>query len=180
MSLVSSTRDRTSGSLDVVTLRLGQDTLAIRAGLIREVLEPVAITRVPGAPEFCTGLVNVRGTVVPLADLRVIFGMHRGPVGPDTRILVLDLSMEGRAAVVGIIADAVHEVTRISQDSLQDVPAVGTSWPAQFVEAIANRDSSVVMIPDLPAIFASALSTQATPVSSHSGGTQLPPHQLDR
>jgi purine-binding chemotaxis protein CheW len=76
-----------TGSLDVVTFRLGGEILAIRAQVLREVLEPVAITRVPQAPEFVQGLINVRGAVVPLADLRVTFGMLRRPLGPDGRIL---------------------------------------------------------------------------------------------
>ena len=160
MTLMSRPSNRSLGNIDVVTLRLGQDTLAIRAEVLREVLEPVAITRVPGAPEFCAGLVNVRGTVVPLSDLRVTFGMPLAPLGPDSRILVLDLPLGGRAAVVGIVADAVHEVTRIESHMLQDVPAVGTRWPPQFIEAIARIGSTFVMLPDIPAIFSAFLAGQ--------------------
>ena len=153
MTVIPVPHAATSGSLDVVTLQLGQDALAIRAQVLREVLEPVAVARVPGAPEFCRGLVNVRGTVVPLADLRVPLRMPRDPLGPDARILVLDLTLAGRPAVVGIVADAVHEVMRIDGDALQAVPAVGTSWPPDMVECMVNIGGSVLMIPDLPAIF---------------------------
>ena len=160
MTLMTRQTSRLLGNLDVVTLRLGQDTLAIRAEVLREVLEPAAITRVPGAPEFCAGLVNVRGSVVPLSDLRVTFGMPRAPLGQDSRILVLDLPLSGRPAVVGIIADAVHEVTRIESHMFQDVPAVGTRWPPQFIEAIARIGGTFVMLPDIPAIFAAFLAGQ--------------------
>jgi purine-binding chemotaxis protein CheW len=159
MTLARAITPPTAGRLDVVTLRLGEDALAIRAEVLREVLEPVAVTRVPGASEFCAGLVNVRGTIVPLADLRVPFDMPREELGPDARILVLDLPLAGRPAVVGIVADAVHEVTRIEREALQDVPAVGTRWPPQFVEAVADRGGSLVMLPDLPAIFEAFLAT---------------------
>ncbi len=169
MTLMSRQTTKQTGSLDVVTLRLGEETLAIPAEVLREVLEPVAITRVPGAPEFCSGLVNVRGTVVPLADLRVTFGMPRSPLGPDARILVLDLVLAGRPAVVGIMADAVHEVTRIDRGTLQDVPAVGTRWPPQLVDAIGTWNGAFVMLPDLPAIFASFLASQAGATSSPAG-----------
>ncbi|TNC51999.1 chemotaxis protein CheW [Rubellimicrobium rubrum] len=161
MTLMSRPASRSLGNIDVVTLRLGQDTLAIRAEMLREVLEPVSITRVPGAPEFCCGLVNVRGTVVPLSDLRVTFGMPRTPLGPDSRILVLDLPLSGRASVVGIVADAVHEVTRVESHMLQTVPAVGTRWPPQFIEAIARIGGNFVMLPDIPAIFAAFLGGQS-------------------
>jgi len=157
MSLSRAVAPSSAGHLDVVTLRLGQDALAIRTEVLREVLEPVAVTRVPGAADFCAGLVNVRGTIVPLADLRVPLEMPREELGPDARILVLDLPLAGRPAVVGIVADAVHEVTRIEREALQDVPAVGTRWPPQFVEAVADQGGSFVMLPDLPAIFGASL-----------------------
>jgi purine-binding chemotaxis protein CheW len=161
MTLAAKSSARSPEGFDVVTLQLGVDTLAIRAEVLREVLEPVTVTRVPGAPEFCAGLVNVRGTVLPLADLRVPLGMPRSPLGPEARILVLDVPLSGRAAVVGIVADAVHEVTRIERDTLQDVPTMGTRWPPQFVEAIANKEDGFVMLPDLPAMFAAFLAGQA-------------------
>lgn len=161
MTLTVQSTTRSPDGFDVVTLRLGEDTLAIRAEVLREVLEPVAIARVPGAPEFCAGLVNVRGTVLPLADLRVPFGMPRNSLGPDARILVLDVPLAGRSTVIGIVADAVHEVTQIERDTLQDVPAIGTRWPPQFVEAIANGEDGFVMLPDLPAIFSAFLAGQA-------------------
>lgn len=153
MTLSRALSKTVTGGIDVVTLRLGGDALAIRAEVLREVLEPVAVTRVPGASDFCAGLVNVRGTIVPLADLRVPLGMPREDLGPDARVLVLDLPLAGRPAVVGIVADAVHEVMRIERGALQDVPAVGTRWPPQFVEAVAELGADIVMLPDLSAIF---------------------------
>lgn len=165
-------RSPTSGLLDVVTLRLGGEILAIRAQVLREVLEPVAITRVPQAPDFVQGLINVRGAVVPLADLRVTFGMLRRALGPDGRILVLDLPLGGRPAVVGIVADAVHEVTQIDPATLEDVPAVGTRWPPQFVEAIGKWGGGFVMLPDLPAIFSAFLAGQPGPLAAAGLGPQ--------
>lgn len=163
-----------NGHLDVVTLRLGGEILAIRAQVLREVLEPVAITRVPQAPEFVQGLINVRGAVVPLADLRVTFGMPRRPLGPDGRILVLDLPLAGRLSVVGVQADAVHEVTHIDRTILEEVPPVGTRWPPQFVEAIGKWGGGFVMLPDLPAIFSAFLAGQTgIPTAAGSGPQPL-------
>lgn len=161
-----STRAET-GRLDVVTLRLGGEVLAIPATALREVLEPVPITRVPQADEFSAGMINVRGTVVPLADLRVTFGMPRPAPDEHTRILVLELELAGSASVVGILADSVHEVTQIDRATLELVPAVGTRWPPQFVSAIGKWEGGFVMLPDLEAIFASCLAGPAgTPLSN--------------
>jgi purine-binding chemotaxis protein CheW len=158
-------------SLDAVTLQLGEELLAIQAQILREVLEPVAITRVPRAPEFLQGLINVRGSVVPLADLRVTFAMPRRPLGPDGRILVLDLPLGGSLTVVGILADAVHEVTRLDRRTLEPVPPVGMRWPPAFVEAIGKWGSGFVMLPNLQAIFAAFLASQ--PGGHSAAGTGL-------
>ena len=168
MTPLARSRPAAVGSLDVVTFRLGGEILAIRAQVLREVLEPVVITRVPQAPEFVQGLINVRGAVVPLADLRVTFAMPRRPLGKEGRLLVLDLPLGGRLSVVGILADGVHEVTRIGCDTLEDVPPVGTRWPPQFVEAIGKWGGSFVMLPDLPAIFSAFLAGSADiPLPGH-------------
>lgn len=156
---------------DVVTFRIADEVLAVRASLLREVLEPAAITRVPGAPKFVAGLLNVRGAVVPLADLRVPLRMPQAPMGPDSRILVLELSMDGQAAVVGIIADAVHEVTHIEDAALQNIPAVGTRWPPRYVAAVGRWMGEFVTIPDLDAVLSDFFASQIgrTPASLATG-----------
>jgi purine-binding chemotaxis protein CheW len=105
--------------------------------------------------------------------------MPREPLGPDARILVLDLPLGGQTAVVGILADAVHEVTRIGHDALQEVPAVGTRWPARFVEAIAYLGGNVIMLPDLPAIFAAHPSGPAGARQNASGLGPRTQHKPD-
>ncbi len=172
MTALTRLRRPPGGLLDVVTLRLGGEFLAIRAQVLREVLEPVAITRVPQAPDFVQGLINVRGAVVPLADLRVTFGMPRRALGSDGRILVLDLPLGGRPAVVGILADSVHEVTRIDPATLEDVPPVGARWPLRSVEAIGKWGGGFVMLPALPAIFSAFLAGQPGAPSAAGPGPQ--------
>ncbi|MCB1340883.1 MAG: chemotaxis protein CheW [Pseudooceanicola sp.] len=154
------TRPRTTvarSEWDMVTLRLGGELLAIDTAMLREVLEPGAITRVPNAPPFATGLLNVRGTVVPLTDLRIPLRMPVGPPDADTRILVLDLELAGSPAVVGILAEQVHEVSKISAATLEDVPAVGARWPRSYVRAVGRKGDRFFIIPDIDAIFAAYL-----------------------
>ncbi|NDV00318.1 chemotaxis protein CheW [Pseudoroseicyclus tamaricis] len=153
---------------DMVTFRLSGEVLAVPAAQLREVLEPVQTTRVPGAPQFVSGLVNVRGSVVPLADLRVPLRMpHPGgaevsrDAADDARILVLELPLAGQASVVGVLADSVHEVTRLAPEALEEIPAVGTRWPPRYVAALGRWAGEFVTIPDLPAIFADFLAGEA-------------------
>jgi purine-binding chemotaxis protein CheW len=108
---------------------------------------------VPKAPPFVGGLINVRGRVVPLADLRIVFGMNRRPPDEDTRIVVLETEIEGEATVVGVIADKVHEVTDIESSSVESAPRVGMRWRADFVAGIGKRNGEFIIIPDLGRIF---------------------------
>ena len=139
--------------MHALTIRLQDEIFALEATSVREILDPVPITRVPNAPEFVGGLINVRGTVVPLADLRVIFGMQRPPTDQDTRIVVVEFDLDGDLMVAGILADKVHEVTEIEAGSMEAVPAVGMRWPPAFIRSIGKRDDGFVIIPDMQRIF---------------------------
>ncbi|MFZ7090328.1 chemotaxis protein CheW [Primorskyibacter sp. 2E233] len=148
---------RVHATLDVVTLGLGGEMLAIPTSHLREVLEFGAVTRVPNAAAFSAGLINVRGGVVPLCDLRLPLRMPLREADEETRVLVLELPLAGTASVIGIIAEKVHEVTRIETASLEDVPTVGSRWPPQFVNGVGRRDDAFLIMPNLDAIFAAHL-----------------------
>ncbi|WP_238366463.1 chemotaxis protein CheW [Mesobacterium pallidum] len=138
----------------MVTFSLGGELVAIPTAVLREVIEPGTITRVPNAPGFAAALINVRGMVVPLTDLRIPLRMPVRPPDVDTRILVLDLVLDDMPCVVGMLAELVHEVTEVTGTSLDDVPDVGARWPRHFVQAIGRKNGRFFIIPDLDAIFA--------------------------
>ena len=139
--------------MNALTLRMQDEMFAIEAGSVREILDLVPITEVPNAPAFVTGLINVRGRVVPLADLRVMFDMDRPPPDQDTRIVVIEAEIEGEPTVVGILADKVYDVTDIEEAAIQEAPKVGMRWRAEFVKGIGKRNGTFIVIPDLGRIF---------------------------
>ncbi|HVX82621.1 MAG: chemotaxis protein CheW [Devosia sp.] len=143
----------TTGAMKALTLRLGDEVFAIEAESVREILDLVPITEVPNAPAFVGGLINVRGRVVPLADLRVVFGMKQPEPDQDTRIVVLETEIEGEPTVVGIVADKVHEVTDIEAASVEAAPRVGMRWRPEFVAGIGKRNGDFIIIPDLARVF---------------------------
>jgi purine-binding chemotaxis protein CheW len=161
-------RDR---ALEVLTLDLEGEMFAVEAILVREILDMVPITEVPHAQPFIGGLINVRGKVVPLADLRIKFGMEQLPATVDTRIVVVELELEGEPVTVGIRADKVHEVTMVAADSLQDTPRIGTRWRPEFIRCIGKCGSQFMVVLDLARIFvappAGAPADQPLPASSH-------------
>ena len=139
--------------MKALTLRLQDELFAVEAGSVREILDLVPITEVPNAPEFVGGLINVRGRVVPLADLRVMFGMDRPEPNQDTRIVVMEINIDGEPTIAGILADKVHDVTDIEAASIEEAPKVGMRWRPEFIKGIGKRNGGFIIIPDLGRIF---------------------------
>ena len=135
------------------TPRIVSGTVADLTELLREILEMVPVPRVPQAGTFATGLINVRGVVVPLADLRVALRIPRSTATEDTRILVLDVRTEDGKATVAILADQVDEVTSMNTAEIGDVPPVGSPWPPEFVLGVGQLKGDFVTFPDLDSIF---------------------------
>jgi purine-binding chemotaxis protein CheW len=147
-------------TITLVTLALGDQTMAIPAAYLREILDPLPATRVPGASAFVPQVVNVRGSVVPLANLKVALSIQPDADGtPEPteddrkRILVLELQIDGEPAMVAIEADAVHEVATIDTVALETVPAAASAWPPEYLTGLYKGAEGFVLLPDLPAIF---------------------------
>jgi purine-binding chemotaxis protein CheW len=145
----------TANDMKALTIRLGDEVFALEAERVREILEPVPTTLVPNAPEFAAHLINFRGRVVPLTDLRVVFNMPRPPANHDTRIVVMELEIDGEPTILGILADKVSDVTDIEARFIEDAPKVGMRWPSELVKSIGKRDGGFIIIPDLGRIFQS-------------------------
>ena len=139
--------------MTALTLRLQDELFAIEAGSVREILDLVPITEVPNASPFVNGLINVRGRVVPLADLRVMFGMDRPEPDEDTRIVVMEIDIDGEPTIAGILADKVHDVTNIEAASIEEAPKVGMRWRPEFIKGIGKRNGGFIIIPNLGRIF---------------------------
>jgi len=159
-------------SLEVLTLGLEGEIFALEAGCVREILDLVPITKVPGAYPFVNGLINVRGKVVPLADLRPRFGMEQKPSTIDTRIVVIEVAIEGSPVIVGLRADRVHEITQISASSLEDTPRIGMRWRPEYVLCVGKRGADFIVVLDVERIF-SASDVPAAP--GPRGTTQVSP-----
>jgi purine-binding chemotaxis protein CheW len=139
--------------LEVLTFDLQSDMFAVEAVHVREILDLVTITEVPNSDPFVNGLINVRGKVVPLADLRIKFGMEQRPPTVDTRIVVLEIEVEGEPVTVGIRADKVHEVTEVVASALQETPKVGMRWRPEFIRCIGKRGDNFMVVLDITRVF---------------------------
>jgi len=140
--------------LQVLTFDIRGETFALEAGLVREILDLQAETEVPGAPPFVDAVMNFRGKVIPVADLRLAFGLGRTDTTPDSRVVVIELEIEGDPTLVGLRADKVHEVASLPLHTVEPPPSIGMRWRQDFVSRIARRAGEPIILPDLGRIFA--------------------------
>lgn len=138
---------------EALTLGLGGEVFAIDANSVREILDLISVTEVPGARPFVAALINVRGKVVPLADLRLKFHMTQTAPTVDTRIVVVEIELDGENTIVGLLADKVFEVTEIASASIEETPDIGMKWRPDFIKGIGKRGNDFIVIPDVDRIF---------------------------
>jgi len=139
--------------LQVVMLGIGEEIFAMEAGMVREIIDPVPETRVAGAKAFLPSVVNVRGMIIPLADLRVRFGMGETEKTADTRIVVLNVDIGNEPVLVGVVADRVYEVSEISRANIQQTPRLGMHWRPEFINFITKWREEFVIVPNMERIL---------------------------
>lgn len=136
-----------------LTFRLGEELFALDVAEVREVLDMRAITKVPRTPDFLSGVINVRGSVVPVVDLRTKFGLAQTDDTVNTRIVVMELELDGEQTVFGALADSVHEVTELDPSHIESPPRIGTRWRTDFIRGIGKRNDDFIIILDVDTIF---------------------------
>lgn len=154
-------------ALQVLTFELAGEVFALDAGMVQEILDLLPETTVPGAAPFVGGVINFRGKVIPLADLRLAFGMERNNSTIDSRIIVIELALDGEPTLIGLRTDKVHEVTTLALASSETPPSVGMRWRPDYIQRLAKREGDFIILPDLPAIFSSQREAHAVLGASH-------------
>lgn len=141
--------------LEVLTFDLNGEIFALEAAVVREILDLVPATVVPGAPPFVRRIINFRGRVIPLADIRLPFGMEPREPTIDSRIVVISLVLRGEEILVGLVTDRVHEVTNLFRAASEPPPSVGMRWRPDYIHCLVKRNGEFIIVPDLQAIFIS-------------------------
>ena len=138
-----------------ITFKLGDELFAINVSQVREVLELSLITKVPSAPAYMRGVVNVRGKATPVVDLRLKLGLPASPDTLNSRIVVMDLELDGEPTIVGGIADSVHEVVELEPGQLTPPPRIAMRWRTELIQGMARRGDDFIIILDINQVFAS-------------------------
>jgi len=145
--------DKDGGPVEILILGLDREIVAIEASIVREIVDVLPITDVPNADSFVRGLINVRGRVAPLADLRIRLGMGVSPVSIDTRIIVVDIDIQGEPTTIGLLADRVYEVGQLTPAALTETPRIGMHWRPDFVRGIGKRGHDFMIVLDIDRIL---------------------------
>lgn len=138
-----------------MTFKLGNELFAICVAQVREVLEVSQITRIPTAPNYMRGVVNVRGQSTPVVDLRLKFGLAPARDTVHTRIIVMELELDGEATVLGGVADSVHEVIELEPGNINPPPRIAMRWRTDFIQGMGKRGDDFIIILDVNAVFSS-------------------------
>jgi purine-binding chemotaxis protein CheW len=136
-----------------LTFKLGDESFAIYVAKVREVLDFTTITKIPRTPDFMTGVINLRGNVVPVVDLRLCLEMSKTEKTLSTCIIVVEVVLEGEALVLGALADSVDEVIDLEPDQIQPAPRMGTRVRTDFIQGMGRRDAQFIMILDIDKVF---------------------------
>jgi len=135
-----------------LSFKLGDEEFAAHASKVLNILELSTITQVPRAPEYMKGVINLRGTVLPVIDTRVKFGMTPIEYTTNTCIVVMDINLEGDSVYVGVLVDGVQAVLEIEPDKIMP-RSIGSKYRSEFIEGVVGIDDKFIMILDMDAIF---------------------------
>jgi purine-binding chemotaxis protein CheW len=136
-----------------LTFKLGNEVFATDVAKVREVLDLTTITEIPRTPDFMAGVINLRGSVVPVVDLRLRFGMPKTESTRNTCIVVVEVLLDGESIVIGALADSVEEVIDLEPEQIQPAPRIGTQIRTDFIKGMGKRDTGFIMILDIDRVF---------------------------
>jgi len=141
-------------SRQYLSFKLEQEDFALDIAHVREVLDLTRLTRVPKAPEYVRGVINLRGAVVPVVDLNLKFGRNLTADTVHTRIIIGEVLVAGEVITLGVMADSVQEVMELDPREIEPSPRIGLSLDTGFLKGMGRRDDEFVMILDIDQVFA--------------------------
>jgi purine-binding chemotaxis protein CheW len=136
-----------------LTFKLEDEVFALDISKVREVLDFTTVTKVPRTPEFMRGVINLRGSVVPVVDLRLKFGMSKTEQSVNTCIIITEVNVDGETTILGALADSVQEVMDLEPGQIESAPKIGTRLNTEFILGMGKKDSTFVILLDIDKVF---------------------------
>ena len=136
-----------------LTFKLDDEVFALDIATVREVLDFTTITRVPRTPEFMRGVINLRGSVVPVVDLRLKFGLPKTEQTVNTCIIITEVTVDKENTVLGALADSVQEVIELGSEHIEPAPKIGTMLRTEFIKGMGRQNDRFIMLLNIDRIF---------------------------
>ncbi|EFK95277.1 CheW protein [sediment metagenome] len=149
--VATSSRAAADEILQLVSFNIGTEEFGIDILKVQEINRMVDITRVPRAPEFVEGIINLRGKVIPIIDVRKRFNMELAEQDKNTRIVVVDIAGQ----IMGMVVDSVSEVLRIPASTIEPTPEVVSSIDSDYIRGVAKLEDRLLIYLDLSKILSS-------------------------
>jgi purine-binding chemotaxis protein CheW len=140
-------------SSQYLTFVMDGDTFAVNIQHVREVVEYTDVTRIPRTPAFMRGVINLRGGVLPIIDLRLKFDLPAKETDRETSIIITEINLEGEIVVIGTMVDAVKEVVEFSSEDLEPAPKIGLKLDSDHIKAMAKQEDRFVIVLNVDSIF---------------------------
>jgi purine-binding chemotaxis protein CheW len=136
-----------------LTFKLGEEIFALDIDKVREVLDFTTATKVPRTPDFMRGVINLRGSVMPVVDLRLKFGMGATEKTVHTCVIIMEVTVDNDTTVLGVLADSVQEVVDLAPGDISAPPKIGTRLRTEFIRGMGKRDDTFLIILDIDKVF---------------------------
>jgi purine-binding chemotaxis protein CheW len=149
-------RETITETTQYLTFKLDDEVFAVDVAKVREILDFTPATKVPGTPDFMRGIINVRGNVVPVVDMRLKFGMSLTEKTVDTCIVVMEIAVDDDTTVLGALVDSVQEVFELEPAQIEPPPRIGTRWRTEFIKGIGKRNNELIIILDIDMVFSTS------------------------
>jgi purine-binding chemotaxis protein CheW len=144
----------TCSALQYLTFRLAGELFGIDIAKVREVLEFSSVTKVPGVPAYMRGVINLRGEVVPVVDLRLKLGLPaQDKLTKANCVVITEVAVNGEPLVLGTLVDSVQEVLELEAGSILPPPRIGTHVDGSAISGLGKRDEEFVIVLDIDRVF---------------------------
>lgn len=167
------TTEAETATTQYLSFHLGEELFAVEIERVREVIEFTSVTKVPQTPDFMRGVINLRGGVVPVIDLRTKFGMGETEKTVNTCVIISEVSIGEESVILGAMADAVDEVFDLNPENIEPSPKIGTQLNTDFLNGMGKKGDDFILLLNIDKVF-SADELEAVSASSETGkGTAI-------
>lgn len=153
-----------------LTFKLDEEVFALDISTVREVLDFTKITKVPQTPDFMLGVINLRGSVMPVVDMRLKFGLSKAETTVNTCIIIVEIELDGEITMLGALVDSVQEVKELDADQIEPPPRIGTRLNTKFIKGMGKQDEGFLIIVEIAKVF----SVEELAMAQEMSGEQLP------